>query len=172
MMMLYHSRSLPGECLFRRVDDRRLGELLKALLAQFGPDTGLLRAGVRSVWSEIEMLVHPDRAGIDPGRHLERSVAVRRPNRAAQAEVRVVGTFDHFVDVGVAQHRQHRAELFLAHQSGVIGDVADDGWLDEIALPLEHTAAGNNLAALPGILQETLDLFELRLVLDRAHLRA
>src|SRR5262249_60011794 len=46
------------------------------------------------------------------------------------------------------------------------------GRLDEIALPLEHAAAGDNLAVLPGILQETLDLLELRLVLDRAHLRS
>src|SRR5262245_64207155 len=89
MMMLYHSRSLPGECLFRHVDDGRLGELLESLPAQLGPDTGLLRAGVRSVWSEIEVLVDPDRAGVDPRRHPERPLAVRRPDRAAQAEVRV-----------------------------------------------------------------------------------
>src|SRR6516162_9458434 len=77
---------------FRQVDDRRLGERLEPLLTQLGPDTGLLRAGVGDVRSEIEMLVHPDRAGIEPGRHLERPVAVRRPDRAAQAKVRVVGT--------------------------------------------------------------------------------
>src|SRR5262249_7196458 len=77
MMMLSHSRSLPGECLFRHVDDGRLGELLEPLPAQLGPDAGLLRAGVRSVWSEIEMFIHPDRAGMDPGRHPERPVAVR-----------------------------------------------------------------------------------------------
>src|SRR5262249_36234477 len=48
---------------FRHVDDRRLGERLEPLLTQFGPDAGLLRAGVGDVRSEIEMLVHPDRAG-------------------------------------------------------------------------------------------------------------
>src|SRR5262245_62424981 len=111
MMMLYHSRSLPGVSLFRHVDDGRLGELLESLPAQLGPDTGLLRAGVRSVWSEVEMFIHPDRAGIDPGRHPERAVAVRCPDQAAQAEVRVVGTGSHPVDLGIAQHRQHRAEL-------------------------------------------------------------
>ncbi len=102
MMMLHHSRSLPGECLFRHVDDGRMGELLESLPAhQLGSDAGLLRAGVRRVRSEIEMLVHPDRAGIDPGRHLERAVAVRGPDEP-QAKVRVVGTgavVDRIVDV-------------------------------------------------------------------------
>src|SRR5262245_20353998 len=59
----------------RHVDDRRLGERLEPLLTQLGPDAGLLRAGVGDVRSEVEMLVHPDRAGIDPGRHSERPVA-------------------------------------------------------------------------------------------------
>src|SRR5215471_5302748 len=83
MIMLYHSRSLPGVCLFRHVDDGRLGELLESLPAQLGPDTGLLRAGVRDVRSEIEMLVHPDRAGIDAGCHPERPLAIGRPDRGA-----------------------------------------------------------------------------------------
>src|SRR5258707_1834664 len=113
-----------------------------------------------------------DRPGIDPGRHVERAVAVRRPDRAAQAEFRVVGTCDHLVEIGIAQHRQHRAELLLANQPGVVGDVAHDGRLDEIAVALEHPAAGNDLAVLPGVLQEPFHLLELRLVLDRADLRA
>src|SRR6516225_218047 len=82
------------------------GERLEPLVTQLGPDTGLLRAGVGDVRSEIEMLVHPDRAGSDSGRHLERPVAVRRPDRAAQAKIRVVGTGNHLVDVGIAQHRR------------------------------------------------------------------
>src|SRR5262245_6104550 len=61
---------------FRDVNDRRRGERLEPLLTQLGPNAGLLRAGVGDVWSEIEMLVHPDRAGIEPGGHLERPVAV------------------------------------------------------------------------------------------------
>src|SRR5262249_39004018 len=75
---------------FRHVDDRRLGERLEPLQTQLGPEAGLLRAGVGDVRSEIEMLVHPLRAGVNPGRHSECPVAVRRPDRAAQAELRVV----------------------------------------------------------------------------------
>ena len=33
-------------------------------MTQLGPDTGLLRAGLGDVRSEIEMLVHPDRAAV------------------------------------------------------------------------------------------------------------
>src|SRR5262245_21161294 len=67
------------------------------------------------------MLVHPDRTGGDPRRHGERPVEVRRPDRTSETEFRVVGSFNHFVDVGVVHHRQHRAELLLADQSGSSG---------------------------------------------------
>ena len=97
--------------------------------------------------------------------------AVRRPDRASQAEARVIGSINHFVDVEVTHHGQHRTELLLANQSGSLGDVTDDGRLDEVARSLKHAAAGNDLSVLPGILQELLDFFELRLVLDQAHLR-
>src|SRR5262245_32822666 len=98
------------------------------------------------------MLVHPDHAGVDPRRYGECPLPVRRPDRAAQAELRVVGTRYRVVDVGVAQHRQYRSELLLADQPGTVGDVADNGRLDEVALAFKHAAAGNDLAILPGVL--------------------
>jgi hypothetical protein len=45
------------EWLFRHVDDGRLGELFEPLLAHLDSDTGLLRAAIRRVRPEIEMLV-------------------------------------------------------------------------------------------------------------------
>src|SRR5580704_15420654 len=167
-------RRWPKSCslLFRHVDDGRLGEGLESLLALLNSDAGLLRTGERDVRSGIEMLVHPDRAGIDPGGHPERPVAVRRPDRATQTYVCVVGTGNHLVQIGKAQHRQYRAELFLANQPGVVGDVAHYDRLDEVALALKHAAADDDLAVLPGVFEVLLHLLELRLVLDRAHLRA
>ena len=70
------------------------------------------------------------------------------------------------------QYRQDRAELLLAHQPGTVGDIADDGRLDEVALTLEHPAACDNRTVLPSVFEEPLDPLELRLVLDRSHLRA
>ena len=58
-----------------------------------------------------------------------------------------------------------------AHQSRIVGDIADDRRPDEVALAVEHLAAGNDLAVPLGILEEALDLLELRLVLQRTHLR-
>jgi hypothetical protein len=72
----------------------------------------------------------------------------------AQAELRVVGTCDRVVDVRTAQDGQHRAELLLAHPPWHYRDVADDGRLDEIALPLEHPAAGDDGAVLSRVLKE------------------
>ena len=78
---------------------------------------------------------------------------------------------DHIVDVRIAQHRNDRTELFLRHQSCVVGDVPDDRWLNEVTLPAEYLAAGNDLAVPLGVLEVALNLLELRLVLQRAHLR-
>src|SRR5882724_10097600 len=99
-----HAQARPGfmtvSCMsFRNIDDGRLGELLESFLAHLDSDTRLLRAGKRSVRTGIEMLVHPDHAGIDPGRYLERPLTIRRPDRAAQPEFRIVGPCDHVVDV-------------------------------------------------------------------------
>src|SRR5262249_4820272 len=152
------------------IDDGRLGERLEPLLAQFSAHARLLRAEKRDVRPDIEMLVHPDHAGVDPGRHLKRALAVRRPDRASQAVVRVVGPCDRVVNVGKAHYREHRAELLLANKPGVVGDVADDGRPDEIARSVDWLAASDDLAVPPCVLEERLNLLELHMVLNRAHL--
>jgi hypothetical protein len=68
-------------------------------------------------------------------------------------------------------HRRHRAVLLLANQPGGAGLVAPDGRLDELVLPFEHRATSEDPSVLPGVFAEPLYLLELRLVLERAHLR-
>ena len=79
---------------------------------------------------------------------------------------------DHVLGVGVLDHRQHRAELLLVDQPRAFLDVAHDGRLDEIARPVQRVAAGDDLAVLPGVLEETLHLLVLHLVLQRPELGA
>src|SRR5262249_14817526 len=90
--------------------------------------------------------------------------------RASQAVVRVVRPCDRIVNVGKAHYREHRAELLLANEPGVVGDVADDRRPDEKALPVDCLAASDDLAVPPCVLKERLHLLELRMVLNRAHL--
>src|SRR5262249_34667447 len=74
-------------------------------------------------------------------------------------------------NAGKAHYREHRPELLLANERGVVGDVADDRWTDEEALPVDGLAASDDLAVSPCVLKERLYLLELRIVLNRAHLR-
>ena len=48
--------------------------------AQFDADAGLLRPSERDVRSHVQVLVDPDRAGVDPRRHGDRPLAVRGPD--------------------------------------------------------------------------------------------
>src|SRR5262249_42965990 len=126
----------------------------------------------RSVRLNGEVLIDPDRAGVDPRRHSERPLTIRRPNRTAQAKLRVVDTRNHLVDVGIPQYRQNRAELLLTNEPGTVGDVTHDGRLNEVALPFQGAASGDDRPVPPSILKEPLHPLELRRVLDRPHLRA
>src|ERR1700748_3617482 len=78
-----------------------------------------------------------------------------------------VGTSYRVGDAGIAQHRDDWPELFLCHQSRIVGDIPNDRWLNEVTLPALHLAAGNDFAVARGILEEALHLLEVRLVLRR-----
>src|SRR5260370_34268627 len=54
----------------RLVDDLELSEFGEAFLGEFGADARLLGAAERNVRRHIEMLVDPDRAGLDAARDL------------------------------------------------------------------------------------------------------
>jgi hypothetical protein len=65
--------------LCRDVDDLRLGVFLEPLLAQCRPQAGLLGPAERHVGRQVQMLVDPNRAGVDPQCDLVRAFDVGRP---------------------------------------------------------------------------------------------
>src|ERR1700692_2646642 len=54
----------------RLIDDLELGEFGEAFLGEFGADARLLGAAERNVRRHVEMIVDPDRAGLDAARDL------------------------------------------------------------------------------------------------------
>src|SRR5271163_4926609 len=72
--------------------------------------------------------------------------------------------------MGIPQHRQDWAELLLLDQPRVIGNIAYDCRLYEVALTIEGFAASDNVAVLPRVFKEALYLLELGLVLEWSHL--
>ena len=77
---------------------------------------------------------------------------VLRPDRAAQSVRIVVGAVDHLVEVGIADDRQHRAELLFVDQRIAVVDVGDQREPDRTvplsgALPPRSTRPPAFLAA-------------------------
>src|SRR5450631_1494858 len=68
----------------RLVDDLELGELREPFLGEFGADARLLGATERNMRRHVEVLVDPDRSGLDLACHLVRPRRVRRPHRCAE----------------------------------------------------------------------------------------
>src|SRR5215469_5048858 len=77
------------------VDDLQLGKFGETFLGEFGSNAGLLGAAERDMRGHIEVLVDPDRAGLDPLRDLVGARRIGRPHRRAEAVVGGVGTSDH-----------------------------------------------------------------------------
>src|SRR4051794_23490655 len=98
-------------------------------------DAGVLDAAPRALARRmcVRMVVDPDHAGLDALGHPLALRAVLRPNRGAEAEVRVVGS-PHRLLLGVDDDdRHHRAEDLLLHDPHLVLDPGEDGWGDELA---------------------------------------
>src|SRR5215831_11759369 len=75
----------------RSVDDLELGELRQTLFGELRADARLLGAAEGDMRGHVEMLVDPDRAGLDLLCDLVSALGVRRPDRSAEAVGRRVG---------------------------------------------------------------------------------
>ena len=75
-----------------------------------------LHAAERQLVVAVVDLVDPGHPGVDLLRGPVDQPRVVRPDRRAEPVGRVVGARDGVVEVGEAEHRQHRAEHLLAHQ--------------------------------------------------------
>ena len=83
----------------------RLQWVGETFLGEFGADAGLLGAAERDVRGHVEMLVDPDRAGLDLAGDGVGTLDVGRPDRRAEAVSRGVGAADHVILVGIFDHR-------------------------------------------------------------------
>jgi ParB family chromosome partitioning protein len=93
-------------------------------------------------------LVDPRHARVDVARGAVDLAHVVRPDRRAQAVLRLVRAADRLVEVRVAEDRKHRAEDLLAHEPRVLPRLGDDRGLDEPALVARPgPAADQHLAA-------------------------
>src|SRR6476659_1705261 len=81
----------------RAVDDLQLCELGETFLGEFSADARLLGAAERDVRGHVEVLVDPDRAGLELRCDLVRALDVGRPDRRAEAVGGGVGAADRVV---------------------------------------------------------------------------
>jgi hypothetical protein len=109
--------AVPVERFLVEVDDHvlHLGVQLKRVLRQLTADAGLLVAAERSF------------RGIDP-------LDIVGPDRRCQTVDRIVGHPGDFLVILERDNRQNRAEDLFLGNGHVVGDVVEDGWLDEVAV--------------------------------------
>src|SRR5438132_5767860 len=92
-------------------------------------------------------------------------------DRAGQAELRVVGDSQCIVEITRANHGQDRTKDLLLGDGGAWSNVADYRRLDEEAIFVAHSAAGQNLPAFAGTFVDVfLDLLHRRLIYNRSDL--
>lgn len=156
--------------LIRDIDDLRLREFFHALDPGFTPDPGLLRAAVRRVIWHVEVLVDPDRTRLNTQGDLQAAIGIVGPDRPAEAELAAVDALDHFIDRVIGEHGDDRPELLLADKRGIVGKIADDRRLNEIALSRQRASACDHPALTARAFDEAEHLFVLQPVLDRPDL--
>src|SRR5688572_33176850 len=116
------------------------------------------------------MLVDPHRACLELRGDDIGLVEVGPPNRATEAVVRRICAPDGIGDVRVSQDRKDGSELLLAHQAGIVWNVADDRGRDKKPVAIECLPARDYNTASVGVLEVSLDLLVPRLILQRSHL--
>src|ERR1700733_335612 len=102
----------------------------KTFGSQFGADTAGLYAAegpdrIRQVF------VDTDGAGMDTSGQLKSALRVAGPDRACEAEVRVVSDVDGLLVVAVSDDRQHRTEDLLLGDRVTVVDIGENGGFDE-----------------------------------------
>src|SRR5580704_12522536 len=108
-------------------------------------------------------------------RHTEAAVVVVRPDRSAEAVVRVVGDLDCVVVPVVRDHDEHRPENLLLGDLHLVVDVGEDGRLDvptlgEVAAARAPAADGHRRALFASAVEVALDTRPLPLGDDRPDL--
>ena len=144
-------------------DDDGLGveELAHAGGGEFAAVAGALDAAEGQARIAGDDGVDEDGAALESGGEAALLGGVARPHGGAEAEGRVVGDGDGFVDVGDAEEHGDGAEDLFAVDVGGARDAGDDGGLVVVALADHALAAGEHAAAgLDGGLHLGVELFD------------
>src|SRR5947199_1294049 len=123
------------------VDVLDIAVLIQRVRADLAPEPALLVAAERALRLDLMDVVDPHRARAQAPRDLLCLLEVGAPDCGRQAVDRVVGDPHRLLEVGVAQHAEHRPEDLLARDAHVVRDAGEDRRLDPVAL-LELSAGG------------------------------
>src|SRR4051812_25102618 len=122
-------------------DVLRLEELLEALVAALASDAALLHAAEGGARVRDHALVQADHSGLEALAHADRSLDVAGEDVGDEPVLGVVGLRDRLLLGVEAAHRRHGAEDLLVEDARVLGHVAQDGRLDEVAATVRDLAA-------------------------------
>ncbi len=136
---------------------------MQPLLPHFTPNSTLLESAKRRVAADVQVTVDPDAARLHLIRKLQRLVDVSGENAGGEAVRRVIAPLNHFIQRLVLENLLHWAEDLLLGNAHVVGDVGEDGRLDEVALAGEAFSTSDHTGALllPA-LNQIEDLLRLR----------
>ena len=132
----------------RRADQLLVDELLDAHVAEFAAVAGVLDAAERQFGVGPVDVVDEHHAGVDPARHALAARDILGEDRAAQAEVGIVGQRDGRVLVLDPEEHGDRAEELVAEGGVVRLDVSQDRRLHVGAGTIDPLAADQHLRAL------------------------
>ena len=136
-------------------------------------DAALLITAERNGVRHQSVIIHPDRAGPEPGGHAMRPLQIVRPHRGRKAVRRVVGDLESLSLFGKPDQRRNRTEDFFARHPAAVAHIAENRRLDKITLAIHTLAAGQDSQTLSllGNFEITQNLLVLHLVGERAKLR-
>src|SRR5262245_41421973 len=167
---LAHAATFPA---LREVNRFQLEVRLEPFEAALTSPARLLEAAERHLWID-DHAVHGHAAGTHAARDLVAALLVRRVHGAVQAVHRAVRFLDGVVDVLVGDERHDGSKDLLARDCHRLVDVAEHGWLDEVATveAFRPAAAEDELRALGLALADVaLHALELPFHRERAHFR-
>lgn len=121
---------------------QKITVIIKSRLAQFAANTRLLEASERHLVVEGVVGVNPDGTGLERVRDLDGGVQVRGVHSSGQTVGGGVANTDRLLLGLELGDGADRAEDLFLHDLHVIGDVGEDGGLDEEALVALAVAAG------------------------------
>jgi hypothetical protein len=127
------------------LDRLDLHVVLECVLSELSADARLLEPAKGDLRVELVVAVDPDGAGLEVGGDSVRAGEIAGEDARGETVVCVVGRGDDLVLGVERRHDDDGAENLLADDFHVVGDVAENGGLDKVALLAVTVTAGEDL---------------------------